>query len=282
MRWDFGKVYKEIRISKGLTQRQVCGDIISRSTLAKIEGGTVVPSFENMIFLLNQINMSLEEFRYICHYYQPSKRQQIFDLAENHSSLTDSTNLIKLQQLCISYLHNHHDIPIEQLLDRVNITLHVRELGGYSQDNDFQTLTQKIWTYLEKQDTWYENDLKLLNSILYYFPLDTLPNISQKILDSLTKYKNFHSIKANQLNLLNNLSTLYLYNDLKKDCEKITLMTLDLAKGLKRYDSLGFAQVRLGICRGDDELIDKGMTLLRLTEEKQLLETLENEIQKYR
>lgn len=59
-------------------------------------------------------------------------------------------------------------------------------------------------------------------------------------------------------------------------------MTLDLAKGLKRYDSLGFAQVRLGICRGDDELIDKGMTLLRLTEEKQLLETLENEIQKYR
>lgn len=26
MRWDFGKVYKDIRQSKGLTQEEICGD----------------------------------------------------------------------------------------------------------------------------------------------------------------------------------------------------------------------------------------------------------------
>ena len=31
MRYDFGKVYKEIRESKGLTQEEVCGDILSRN-----------------------------------------------------------------------------------------------------------------------------------------------------------------------------------------------------------------------------------------------------------
>ena len=29
MRWDYGKIYKEIRKSKGLTQEEICGDFFS-------------------------------------------------------------------------------------------------------------------------------------------------------------------------------------------------------------------------------------------------------------
>ena len=43
MRWDYGKIYKEIRKSKGLTQEEICGDFLARSTLARIESGQVVP-----------------------------------------------------------------------------------------------------------------------------------------------------------------------------------------------------------------------------------------------
>ena len=39
MRYDFGKVYKEIRESKGLTQEEVCGGVISSTSLLKIESG---------------------------------------------------------------------------------------------------------------------------------------------------------------------------------------------------------------------------------------------------
>ena len=35
MRYDFGKVYKEIRESKGLTQEEVCGGVLSRTSLSK-------------------------------------------------------------------------------------------------------------------------------------------------------------------------------------------------------------------------------------------------------
>ena len=51
MRWDYGKIYKEIRKSKGLTQEEICGDFLARSTLARIESGQVVPKFDTMIFL---------------------------------------------------------------------------------------------------------------------------------------------------------------------------------------------------------------------------------------
>lgn len=282
MRWDFGQVYKTIRTSKGLTQKQICGDRISRSTLARIEKGEIVPSFESMIFLLDQINMSLEEFRYVCHYYQASERQTILALSEKHTSVIDNTELIKLKELCVSYLKNHHDIPIEQLLDRLNIVIHVRKFGGYSQDEKFQTLTQKIWKNLEKQDTWYESDLKLLSNILFHFPLDSVKAITPQILDSLEKYKNFHNIKPLQYQLLTNLATIYLYNNLIKECLDITLITLELSQEIKRYDYLGFSQIRLGICRKDDDLIKKGIEILTLTNEFTLLKIMKEEVKKFR
>lgn len=52
MRWDYGQIFKEIRKSKGLTQQDVCGQVIHRTTLTNIEHGKVIPSFENMVFLL--------------------------------------------------------------------------------------------------------------------------------------------------------------------------------------------------------------------------------------
>ena len=48
-----------------------------KKQLIKIESGKVTPKYENMEFLLRQINMSFEEFDYIYHLYQPSQRTEI-------------------------------------------------------------------------------------------------------------------------------------------------------------------------------------------------------------
>lgn len=282
MRWDYGKVFQEIRQSKGLTQEEVCGDFLARSTLARIESGKVIPKFETMVFLLHQVDMTLEEFKYICNLYHPSKRQRILNTANNNKPVVGTDDLKKLKEMCLEYLKNEHDVPIEHILDGLNVIIELRENGLQPQTQDFEHYTQKIWSYLEKQDTWYENDLKLLHTILYHFSIETIHNISGKILKSLQKYKQYRNIKSSEFSLLSNLSTIYLYNGLKGDCEEITLRTLELAKELKRYDSLGFAQVRLGICRGDDALIENGLDLLRLTDEQDLLTMLEEEVTKYR
>ncbi len=76
-----------------------------------------------------------------------------------------------------------------------------------------------------------------------------------------------------QLTLLTNLASIYLDNRQTKECETFYLEALKLAKELKRYDLLGIAQVRLGICRDDNSLIDKGMSLLHLTEEEKIFES---------
>ena len=257
MRWDYGKIYKEIRKSKGLTQEEICGDFLARSTLARIESGQVVPKFDTMIFLLRQIDMTLEEFKYICDYYQQLKRE------------------------CEAYLCKHSDIPIKHALDSINITIHLRQ-NGISETKEINATTNKIWAYLEKQDTWYESDFRLLSTILYFFPLENIKQFTQKILNSIKKYQSFRYGNNLQIGLLVNLSTIYLYNGLKRECAEITKYIYDLSKKEKRYDSLGLSQIRLGICKNDNELIKKGIGLLQLADEKELVKSLKEEIEKYR
>lgn len=282
MRWDYGKAYQEIRKSKGLTQEDVCQDFLARSTLARIESGNTIPKFDTMVFLLHQIDMSLEEFEYICNLYHPSPRQEIINAIYSQHDLVGTKEIEILQKKCQDYLKTYHDIPIEHILDILNVVISLRRNGLHNQNDDFQKNTQKIWSYLEKQNTWYENDLRLLRTIIYYFPIETIKEITPKILDSLAKYKDFQNIKSCQLSFLTCLSTIYLYNNLLEDCEKMSSMMLQLSLELKQYDSLALSQVRLGICRKDDDLIKKGLELLRLTEETALLKTMEEEIKKFR
>lgn len=181
MRWDYGKVYQEIRKSKGLTQEDVCQDFLARSTLARIESGKTIPKFDTMIFLLHQIDMSLEEFKYICNLYHPSTRQEIINAIYNHHSLVGTQELENLRKKCQEYLKRHYDIPIEHILDTLNIIIPIRSNGFLDQSEEFQRNTQKIWSYLEKQDTWYKNDLWLLRLIIYHFPIETVKEITPKI-----------------------------------------------------------------------------------------------------
>ena len=106
MRYDFGKVYQEIRKSKNLTQSDVCGNVLSPTTLSKIENGLVVPKYENMAFLLQQINMSFDEFDYICNLYHPSEHTQLLNQISNIHSISGVGELETIYKKCESYLKN--------------------------------------------------------------------------------------------------------------------------------------------------------------------------------
>ncbi|BBD23537.1 helix-turn-helix transcriptional regulator [Streptococcus constellatus] len=280
MHWDIGTVYKTIRKSKGITQQEICGDWISRSNLSKFESNQSVPSYETMEFLLHQIDMSFGEFEYICDYYKPRTRQVIINQMSNHLSTSDSTELIKIAQLCKEHLKKvEHDLPIQHILETLNIIIEIRK-NSFSDHS--RELAEAMWSDLKRRDIWYKNDFNMLGVILFIFPIETLQDITEKILINLEKYKDYKSIKNAQVSLLLNLSTIYLCNQLLDDCEHISAIALDLAKQLKRYDFLGFAQVRLGICQANDELTRKGLSLLELTEETKLLEDLQEEVKQYR
>ena len=281
MRYDFGKVYKEIRESKGLTQEEVCGNVISRTSLSKIESGKATPKYENMEFLLRQINMSFEEFDYICHLYQPSQRTEIIQTYLNMSSIIGNSSLVDFFETCQNYLKTHHDLPIEEIRDMLEVVIHIRQHGTEQLSDQVKQTIQKLWEKIEKQDTWYESDLKILNTILFSLPIEHLHLITGKILQRLEVYKNYQHLYELRVAILLNLSTIYLYHQDKNMCQQICYTLLEDAKNKKSYDKLAVCYVRIGICRDDVKLIQKGFSLLELTEETSMLSHLKNEVETY-
>ena len=281
MRYDFGKVYKEIRESKGLTQEEVCGDVLSRTSLSKIESGKTTPKYENMEFLLRQINMSFEEFDYICQLYQPSQRTEIMQTYLNMSSILGTSELEKLFQKCQNYLKTRHDLPIEEIRDMLEVVIYLRQHGTGQLSIQVEQTVKKLWEKIEKQDTWYENDLKILNTILFSFPIEHLHLITEKILQRLEVYKNYQHLYELRVAILLNLSTIYLYHQDKNMCQQICYTLLEDSKNKKSYDMLAICYVRIGICRDDAKLIQKGFSLLELTDETSILAFLKKEVEIY-
>ena len=279
MRYDFGKVYKEIRESKGLTQEEVCGNVLSRTSLSKIESGKVTPKYENMEFLLRQINMSFEEFEYICHLYKPSQRTEIMQTYLNMSSIFGTSSLVNLFETCQDYLKIHHDLPIEEIRDMLEVVIYIRQHGTGQLSIQVEQTVKKLWEKIEKQDTWYESDLKILNTILFSLPIEHLHLITGKILQRLEVYKNYQHLYDLRMTILLNLSTLYLYNQDKNMCKQICYTLLEDAKNKKSYDRLAIYYVRIGICTDDSKLIQKGFSLLELTDETSMLAYLKKEVE---
>ena len=278
MRYDFGKVYKEIRKSKNLTQSDVCGNVLSPTTLSKIENGLVVPKYENMAFLLQQINMSFDEFDYICNLYHPSEHIELFNEISNIHSISGAGELETIYKKCESYLKTHCDISIQKLHQSLTVILQVRKNGISNRDKVTQDIVDILWNDLKHHDTWYASDFNILNSILFVLPTETIIDTTKLILHRLEKYSDFQNILPIKLAILSNLSTFYFYYKHYSMCSHICSIVIKTAKLLKRYDAIAFHSARIGICDANEELTQKNLKILHLLEEDELLKIIENEI----
>lgn len=59
--------------------------------LGSFRENQTIPSYELMRFLLKQVDMTFEEFEYLCNYYQPSQRQQLLYDIDNLRNPTTKT-----------------------------------------------------------------------------------------------------------------------------------------------------------------------------------------------
>ena len=234
-----------------------------------------------MEFLLRQINMSFEEFEYICHLYHPSERTEIMQTYLNMRSIIGTSDLINLFQKCQDYLKTHHDLPIEEIRDMLEVVIYIRQHGTGELSDHAEQVVKKLWRKIEKQNIWYESDLKILNTILFSFPIEHLHLITEKILQRLEIYKNYQHLYDLRMSILLNLSTIYLHHQDKNMCQQICYTLLENAKKKKHYDMLAICYVRIGICRDEARLIQKGFSLLELTEETSMLSYLKKEVEIY-
>ncbi|MCL4880868.1 helix-turn-helix domain-containing protein [Streptococcus suis] len=277
MRWDYGSVYKSIRKSKRLSQEQICGDFINRTTLVRFEKNQTIPSYELMRFLLKQVDMTFEEFEYLCNYYQPSQRQQLLYDIDNLRNPTTKT-MEDLIKRCQDHLKKEpNDIPIHRKCLLLETVVAVRKSSSITQLSDeAETLSKLLWSELERYDNWYHNDIILVGTLLSKISsLDSLEETANLLLKRLEKYKDYKRIQPTILSYYQSLSYFFLEQRQYNKSTFFATKLMDLAKQEKRYDQLARAYVYLGIAQNKQELVEKGLQILELTDEKRLVDNLQ-------
>ncbi|HFI0633638.1 TPA: helix-turn-helix domain-containing protein [Streptococcus suis] len=283
MRWDYGSVYKEIRKNKHLTQEEVCGNYINRSTLTRFENNQTIPSYELMRFLLKQVDMTFEEFEYLCNYYQPSERQQLLYDIDNLKNPTNE-QLKQLIQRCQSHLKKEpDDVPIRRKYQLLETVLAIRKCTSVPKlSKEVETLSKLLWTELERYNNWYHNDIILVGTLLTYITsLDDIEELSNILLLRLEKYKDFKRIQPTILSFYQQLSLIFLVSKAQIQTIRLSKILITLAKQEKRYDQLARGYVYLGIAEKKQELIDKGLQILELTDEQNIFENLKHLINQH-
>lgn len=278
MFWDYGDIFKQIRQNKGLTQADLTDGNLSPTTLSKLENGKLTPSIETFEYLLNQLGMTYDEFQFLSYPHVPNERKRIIDRFSMLISNCEESQLHELETDCKLYLSSNNDRTILMILSILEST----DLLRLDQRNKVECLPKivvnPVWSYLEKMNQWYLEDLRFLNCILYYLPVDTIIGLLPKMLASLKRYDKFRDIFSLRLAMITNVVTILLQSREYDICLPLLLETEQWAKQAKRYDFLAVALIRKGICSKEGNLITSGFTLLNLTGEIHLEEDLKKEV----
>lgn len=277
MRWDAGSIYKKIRKSKGLSQNEVCGTSISRTTLSKFENNKLSPSYDTMVYLLLQIDMSEEEFQFVCNDFSYDLRDEIISLFFRQTSNLETAQLFRLLEKGNKYLKTADDIFIRNLMKIIQSLTLLTNDQIEQIDCLPKIIISDVWSKLSKMDEWYYSELRLINSFMYYFPIETVLSFLPKLLETVEKYEKFTPMITIRLSILLNVGLLLIQNNHKEAAIPLLKEAIDLGKEAKRYDYLSIAKVRYAICIDDYKIACEGFLLLEMTEENDMLEHVKKE-----
>lgn len=276
-----GETLKNIRLSLGLTQSQVCKNIMSQSNYSKVEKGDIEISFPKMIVILNRLDMSVDEFMYIENGYKKytnSYMGKLNNLRFNDIELITKYKIMleKKEKL------NTHESEILAIYDSLILI---------GEKNDFEAAKEKvktIWQRLENHDKWYLYDIQVINNILYLFPIDTAVSICHLAVNQIEKYKGLRGVNNLSISIQMNLLLLLIENGPYEAAldEVDRYIPTCISKNLTMH--LAVCYVRKGLLKellretDSEEWYDNGYKLLEIMQNDNLKKELQIEVLQFK
>ena len=284
MKKDFGDVLKEIRIDRGYSQHYVAEGIMGQSAYSKIERSEMEPSFRKWLAILEKLNVSVDEFRYILNTKNLTTKEKIINefFALNYNHLDD---LRLFKDEIVAFLKEEEDYLLKDIfyacesLIILNTTQNVEEA---------QSFAKKIWERLEKFDRWYLLDIRLINTILFIFPVDVAVHIGERATKQLIPYNNLKEADILLINIEVNLAVLLIGEQKYPEALSYLEKVIPLCKKHQKYSQLAIAYARKGIIlqktgKMDEgsEHIEKAYSILNAIEDRKLIDDLGKELSHY-
>ena len=267
---SFGETIKEIRTARGITQSELAGSLINRTTLSKIENSFEEPSYENATKLIKRLGITQIEFDYIRNDYQfNAKEQIIFDLF----NIAYNSEVNKIASL----LNRCEQFPNDQEIQKIKVIL---KAFNASSLREARSLVIPLWkSQVSKTDNWNVLDLYLLNMIFFVFNDDTMIGISNHAIKTIEGKYPF--LKSLETNFLLNKAAILMTRQNFDDASMTLVKAITLAKATFRYDKLLMAKGRLAICQKDKKEALYCLKVLKEIEADDVYNGLKNEIEQF-
>lgn len=200
--YSHGSVFRNIRISKQLSLKDVADGVVSLSLLSKFERGECDITLSKFYMLLKKINITLEEYSYMVNDYQPQNLGKLIDMVR---VAYENNNVKYLEVLVEQEVENWKEKGIHfNKLNAIMIKAVLKDLdNNYKIDiNDITYLTE----YLFKIEEWGLYEITLFGNSMSIFNLNTIISFSKELINKTSIYKGVNStIKAATQVLINSV-----------------------------------------------------------------------------
>ncbi|MFC4713425.1 helix-turn-helix domain-containing protein [Planococcus dechangensis] len=242
MDYEIGTVIKEIRKSKNYSQSKVSKGIMHQTNYSKFELGEIEISYDKFKKLLVNLELDIIEFEYLYALRTHSHRQNIIHYFYKLRFI-DEEILNQLIKDSTKYLENNSDRFIN---DIHNVCKALIEVKGDNFDVA-KSYGYKIWERLERSDNWYLSDIKLINSILFLFPVETAEHITEFALKQGLKYDHHPEYENIFLPFKYNLVHLLLRGNRIEEAKSLNEEVLHTFKEKKLYTQVALCKLRKGL-----------------------------------
>lgn len=281
---NYSDTLKKIRTDKGYSQKYIAENIITQGNYSKLENN-LHEDIKTFTFqqVLNRLEITFEEFLFIHNGFEYTLRDLIIKKFFSQT-YNDIPSLKSLKSDCIKFLESDkHDKFITKILSILTAQQIIAETKNLAAA---RKSVEPIWLELSLRNNLYLTDIFLLNSILYIFPLETAINIKNFAFRQIEKYGDFFNINRLKINFNLNLSLMYILEFKYNNSLELLYETILLCKKEKKLNLLAICYIRKGIClnclsESTEDWINRGIEILKLLEEDELLKLLLDEISRH-
>lgn len=176
----YGTTLRNIRVEKGLSQKEVCTNVVSLSYYSRIERNISEPTISVFFDLLSRLHVTCEEFLFIHRNYQHREEAITYNYLSELYQAGNITKLIKEKARL-----DMGKTPEETGLSEITSFFIARLTKTDPEANHTNILISKLMSI----DNWTYIETKIFISIMDQFPIDTLLVIVNRLL----KKKNLYS-----------------------------------------------------------------------------------------
>lgn len=281
----FGETLKKIRKSKNYSQQTIAAGYFTQASYSHFEKNKSDINATNFVFLIEQLQLSLDELLYIHNDYNLTPSEQLIELFYKtpYNKKEDLEVLLyKIERFLTKNPHHIYIIELKTICEALLLL---------SNDENIQGAREKvlhIWERISRYDQYYLADIRILNAILFLFDFETVTFITKSLLQQLSKYNHFGEALRLQSSITLNYSLICIRNNkFQQAMQYLEPLLMEKQKTLT-YISLAIGFNRIAICLTYQnqkivaEYLKKRDLLLLAYDDELLKERLEGEYNTYR